>query len=401
MIRYLTAGESHGEALIGIVEGMPAHIPLAPADINEHLARRWLGYGRGGRSKIENDKAHIYSGIRFEKTLGSPIAMRIDNGAYKKDKAGWPEKMAIEGTGEGIDPVTLPRPGHADLAGMQKYNFDDMRPVIDRSSARETAMRVACCSVARTLLRRLGIEVGSHVTRIGEVGWEGPDAWYDRVESLIEGDGSARAVYEQADDSATRMLDDDMTARCIEHIEQAKADRDSLGGTYEVIATGVPPGLGSYVHWDRRLDGRLAQAICSIQAQKAAEIGDGVRSAGRPGSKVHDPILPGEGDEYPRRTNRAGGLEGGTTNGMPIVVRGYMKPIPTLIKPLDSVDTATGEAQPTRYERSDITSVPAASTVAEATVAWTLAEALLEKYGGDTFDDLKAHVEHDRAAREQ
>ena len=401
MIRYLTAGESHGEALIGIVEGMPAHIPLAPADINEHLARRWLGYGRGGRSKIENDKVHVYSGIRFEKTLGSPIAMRIDNGAYEKDKAGWPEKMAIEGNGEGIEPVTLPRPGHADLAGMQKYDFDDMRPVIDRSSARETAMRVACCSVARTLLRRLGIEVGSHVTRIGEVGWDGPDAWYDRVESLIEGDGNARAVYEQADDSATRMLDDDMTERCIAHIEQAKADRDSLGGTYEVIATGVPPGLGSYVHWDRRLDGRLAQAICSIQAQKAAEIGDGVRNARRPGSKVHDPILPSEGDAYPRRTNRAGGLEGGTTNGMPIVVRGYMKPIPTLIKPLDSVDTATGEAQPTRYERSDITSVPAASTVAEATVAWTLAEALLEKYGGDTFDDLKAHIEHDRAVRGQ
>ena len=401
MIRYLTAGESHGEALIGIVEGMPAHVPLAPADINEHLARRWLGYGRGGRSKIENDKVHVYSGIRFEKTLGSPIAMRIDNGAYKKDKAGWPEKMAVEGDGEGIDPVTLPRPGHADLAGMQKYDFDDMRPVIDRSSARETAMRVACCSVARTLLRHLGIEVGSHVTRIGRVGWDGPEDWYDRVESLISGEGSARAVYEQADESGTRMLDDDLTEACIEHIEEAKSNRDSLGGTYEVIATGVPPGLGSYVHWDRRLDGRLVQAICSIQAQKAAEIGDGVRSAGRPGSEVHDPILPGDGDTYPRRTNRAGGLEGGTTNGMPIVVRGYMKPIPTLIKPLDSVDTATGEAQPTRYERSDITSVPAASTVAEATMAWTLAEALLEKYGGDTFSDLKAHIEHDRDARAQ
>ncbi len=396
MIRYLTAGESHGEALIGIVEGMPAHVPLRPADINEHLARRWLGYGRGGRSKIENDKVHIYSGVRFEKTLGSPISMRIDNGAYKKDKAGWPEKMAIEGDGEGIEPVTLPRPGHADLAGMQKYNFDDMRPVIDRSSARETAMRVACCSVARTLLRHFGIEVGSHVTRIGEVGYDSPDEWYDRVQTLIESDGGARNVYEQADASETRMLDDDMTTRCIEHIEEAKSNRDSLGGAYEVIATGVPPGLGSYVHWDRRLDGRLVQAICSIQAQKAAEIGDGVRNARRPGSKVHDPILPAEGERYPRRTNRAGGLEGGTTNGMPIVVRGYMKPIPTLIKPLDSVDVATGEAQPTRYERSDITSVPAASTVAEATVAWTLAEAFLKKYGGDSFEALQAHVEATR-----
>jgi chorismate synthase len=403
MIRYLTAGESHGEAIVGIVEGVPAKVPLTPEDINTHLARRWLGYGRGGRSKIENDKVHIYSGVRFSKTLGSPIAFRIDNAAYEKDKAGWPEKMAVDGDGAGIDSVTLPRPGHADLAGLQKYEFEDIRPVIDRSSARETAMRVACCSVARRLLEEFGITVGSHVVRIGDVGYENEDGWVDRRNALLE-EGGARAVYEAADDSATRMLDDDMTERCIEHIEDTKQNRDSLGGIYEVVVTGVPPGLGSYVHWDRRLDGQLVQAICSIQAQKAAEVGDGVRNAHRPGSKVHDPIIHGDDREvgtgpYARRSNHAGGIEGGTTNGMPIVVRGYMKPIPTLIKPLDSVDTETGEAQPTRYERSDITSVPAASTVAEATVAYTIANAFLEKYGGDSLPEIRRHVEADREAR--
>lgn len=402
MIRYLTAGESHGEALVGVVEGVPAKLPLSADDINEHLARRWLGYGRGGRSKIENDKVHIYSGVRFSETLGSPISFRIDNGAYKKDRAGWPTVMAVEGPPpDDLERVTLPRPGHADLAGMQKYEFDDIRPVIDRSSARETAMRVACCSVARRLLNEFGMEVGSHVVRIGDVGYDSSDAWRDRVNDLIV-EGGASALYRAADESATRMLSREMTERCIEHIEQTKKERDSLGGIYEVIVTGVPVGLGSYVQWDRRLDGKLAQAICSIQAQKAAEIGDGVRNAYQPGSKVHDPILPGDERAvsrggYARRSNHAGGVEGGVSNGMPIVVRGYMKPIPTLIKPLDSVDTATQEAQPTRYERSDITSVPAASTVAEATVALVIANAFLEKYGGDSIPEIRRHVDADAA----
>jgi chorismate synthase len=401
MLRYLTAGESHGEAVIGIIEGVPAQLPLDPDDINEHLARRWLGYGRGGRSKIENDKVHIYSGVRFSETLGSPISFRIDNGAYEKDKAGWPEKMAIEGPPpEDLEKVTMPRPGHADLAGMQKYEFDDIRPVIDRSSARETAMRVACCSVARQLLNQFGVEVGSHVVRIGDVGYDRPEEWAERRNQIIEEGEGAQALYEHADESATRMLDDDMTERCVDHIDQTKKDRDSLGGVYEVVVTGVPPGLGSYVHWDRRLDGQLVQAICSIQAQKAAEVGDGFFNAQRPGSEVHDPIEPKADGEhaYPRRTNHSGGTEGGTTTGMPLVVRGYMKPIPTLIKPLDSVDTATGEPQPTRYERSDITSVPAASTVAEATVAHTVANAFLRKYGGDTVPAIRRHVEADREA---
>ena len=391
MIRYLTAGESHGEALIGIVEGMPAGVPLTRADIDEHLARRWLGFGRGGRAKIEQDRVHIYSGVRFSQTLGSPIALRLNNAAYRKDRAGWPEKMAVEGSGEGIEKITLPRPGHADLAGVQKYGFDDIRPVIDRSSARETAMRVACCSVARRLLRELGIEVGSHVVRIGEVGYDDSDAWAERVAELIE-QGGARALYEAADADDVRMLDPDLSAACIEHIKATKKAGDSLGGVYEVVVTGVPPGLGSYVHWDRRLDGQLAQAILSIQAQKAVEIGEGFAGGTRPGSDFHDPITEDDG-RFGRISNRAGGIEGGVSNGMPIVVRGTMKPIPTLIKPLPSVDVATGEAQPTRYERSDVTSVPAASTVAEATVALVIANALLEKYGGDTLDELRARFE--------
>ncbi|HET6566785.1 MAG TPA: chorismate synthase [Rhodothermales bacterium] len=392
MIRYLTAGESHGEALLGIVEGAPAGIPLTAADLNEHLARRWQGYGRGGRAKIEQDQVHIYSGVRFSRTQGSPIALCLDNAAYQKDRSGWPEVMAVEGSGEGIEPVTLPRPGHADLVGVQKYRFNDIRPVIDRSSARETAMRVACCSVARQFLKEFGIEVGSHVVRIGGVGYEHPDEWQDRTAPLIE--RGAAALYRAADQSEVRMLDPALEARCIEHIKEAKQAGDSLGGVYEVIVTGVPAGLGSYVQWDRRLDGLLAQAILSIQAQKGIEIGDGISGASRPGSRVHDPILR-ENDRYVRRTNHAGGVEGGMSNGMPIVVRGYMKPIPTLIKPLDTVDIATGEAQPTRYERSDVTSVPAASTVAEAVVAHVIANAFLEKFGGDNLEEIRQHYTTD------
>jgi len=391
MIRYLTAGESHGEALIGVVEGVPAGLPLRAADLNEHLARRWLGFGRGGRAKLEVDQVHIYAGIRFAKTIGSPIALRLDNAAYRKDRSGWPKVMAVEGEGKGVAPVTLPRPGHADLVGVQKYRFDDIRPVIDRSSARETAMRVACCSVARQLLKACGIEIGSHVVRIGEVGYDQPEDWQDLAQPLLL-EAGAESLYHAADQSETRMLDPYLTKQCIEHIKEAKLEGDTLGGVYEVVVTGVPPGLGSYVHWDRKLDGQLAQAILSIQAQKAVEIGDGVLGAYRPGSKVHDPIIR-KNDHWARRSNHAGGIEGGMSNGMPIVVRGYMKPIPTLIKPLDTVDLASGEVQPTRYERSDVTSVPAASTVAEATVAYTLANAFLEKFGGDSLDEIQERYE--------
>lgn len=388
MIRYLTAGESHGEALVGIVEGMPAGVPLVADDINHHLARRWQGFGRGGRAKFEQDLVHIYSGVRFSKTMGSPIALLLANEAYHRDKSGWPEVMAVEGTGDGIERITLPRPGHADLTGMLKYGFDDIRPVIDRASARETAMRVACCSIARKFLKGVGIEIGSHVVRIGEVGYEAPEQWAERVSSLIR-DGAER-LYREADRSEVRMLDEALTERCKQHISEAKQQGDSLGGVYEVIVTGVPPGLGSYVHWDRKLDGRLGQAILSIQAQKAVEIGDGVSGAYRPGSAFHDPITR-EGATYGRQSNHAGGIEGGMSNGMPIVIRGYMKPIPTLIKPLGTVDVETGEPQPTRYERSDVTSVPAASTVAESVVAVVIANAFLEKYGGDSLAEILRH----------
>ena len=386
MLRYLTAGESHGEALVGIVEGMPAGVPLTAKDINRHLARRWLGFGRGGRAKFERDKIHIYSGVRFSKTIAGPIGLRLDNAAYRKDKSGWPEVMSVDGEGGDIARVTLPRPGHADLVGAQKYGFNDLRPVIDRASARETAMRVACCSIARQLLKQFGIEVGSHVVQIGEVGWGHEADWRERREALIV--QGAEKINDLADQSEVRMLDEELSRACVDHIKQAKRSGDSLGGVYEVVVTGVPPGLGSYVHWDRRLTGQLAQAILSIQAQKGVEIGDGTANSRRPGSQVHDEIFRDDEAVFRRRSNRAGGLEGGMTNGMPIIVRGYMKPIPTLIKPLETADMITGETQPTRYERSDVTSVPAASTVAEATVAWVIANAFLERYGADSLEEM-------------
>ena len=389
MIRYLTAGESHGEALIGIVEGMPAGVPVTAAAIDEHLARRWLGVGRGGRAKFETDQVHIYSGIRFSETMGGPVALRLDNAAYTKDKSGWPNVMAIEGSGDGVEKITLPRPGHADLTGAQKYGLDDIRPVIDRSSARETAMRVACCSLARLFLRELGIEVGSHVTRIGEVGYDSPADYAVRIDELMA--SGAESINHAADGSEVRMLDPDLSAACIEHIKTVKKEGDSLGGVYEVLVTGVPVGLGSFVQWDRKLDARLGHAIMSIQAQKGVEVGDGIAAASSRGSQVHDPIRAEDGS-FPRTRNRAGGIEGGMSNGMPIIVRGYMKPIPTLIKPLGTADMTTGEEQPTRYERSDVTSVPAASTVAEAVVAMEIANALLEKFGGDHLNEIKARL---------
>ncbi len=390
MLRYLTAGESHGEALVGIVEGMPAGVPLTAEDIDRHLRRRWLGFGRGGRSKFERDRVHIYSGVRFSKTIAGPVALRLDNAAYRRDRSGWPEVMAVGGTGEGIEPVTLPRPGHADLVGARKYGFEDIRSVIDRASARETAIRVACCSVARVLLKQLGIEIGSHVVRIGSVGHADSGEWRQRVEEL--GTDGAEAINRVADESPVRMLDSELSRQCVEHIVKTKKAGNSLGGAYEIVATGVPPGLGSYVHWDRRLNGRLAQAVLSIQAQKAVEIGDGVAAAHMPGSEYHDTIYRQDGDFW-RHTNHAGGIEGGISNGMPIIVRGYMKPIPTLIKPLETADLITGESRPTRYERSDVTSVPAASTVAEAVVAFTIANAFLEKYGGDSLSEIQARYE--------
>jgi chorismate synthase len=394
MIRILTAGESHGEALVGIVEGLPAGVPVTRDAIDRQLARRWLGFGRGGRAKFEKDQIHIYSGVRFARTMGSPVALRLSNAAYERDRSGWPEVMAIEGSGDDVDTVTLPRPGHADLAGLQKYGFDDIRPVIERASARETAMRVACCTLARLLLREVGIQIGSHVTRIGLVGRD--DGAPDRRRDDLIGIG-AEALSRTADESDVRMIDGDLADAAVEHIREIKDRGDSVGGAYEVVATGVPAGLGSYVHWDRRLDGQLAQAIVSIQGQKAVEIGDGFASSRVPGSEFHDPIATAA-EGYRRESNHAGGVEGGVSNGMSIIVRGFMKPIPTLIKPLQTVDVKTGAAQPTRYERSDVTSVPAASTVAEAMVALVLANAVLDRFGGDTMSSIRTAMGREAAA---
>lgn len=388
MIRYFTAGESHGEALIGIVEGLPAGLEIDSAYIDRQLARRWLGYGRGGRAKIEQDRVHVYSGIRYGRTMGSPVALKLENAAYRKDRSGWPEVMSVEDRPDHADAITLPRPGHADLAGAQKYGHDDIRPVIDRSSARETAMRVACCSLARRLLDHFDIRIVSHVTRIGQVGYESAKEIAEIRERVLS--GGADAFEEQADGSPVRMLDAAMTEAAIEHIEATRKAGDSLGGAYEIIVQGLPIGLGSYVHWDRRLDGLLAHAIVSTQAQKAVEIGDGFAAAHLPGSKVHDEITSAT-ERSGRATNRAGGIEGGVTNGMPVIIRGYMKPIPTLIKPLGTVDRVTGESSPTRYERSDVTSVPAASVVAENVIAPVLANAFMEKFGRDSIEEIQAH----------
>ena len=402
MIRYLTAGESHGEALVGVVEGMPAGVPLSVGSLDRHLARRWKGAGRGGRAKVETDAVRVLGGVRFGHTMGSPVALLLPNAAYTKDRAGWPETMAVTGDGADVPRITLPRPGHADLAGAQKYGFDraphgpDIRPVIERSSARETAMRVACCSVAREMLAALGIEVGSHVVRLGAVGYASAEEYLEARDALLA--RGAHALYEAADQSPVRMLDAAMSEAAVAHVEETRKAGDTLGGVYEVVVTGVPVGLGSYAQADRRLDGRLAGAILSIQAQKAVEVGDGLDGGRLPGSQVHDPIARTDAGRLGRTTNHAGGVEGGISNGMPIVVRGTMKPIPTLIRPLGTVDLVTGEGAVSRYERSDVTSVPAASTVAEAVVAWTLAEALLERYGGDTFETLQARLEADRAA---
>lgn len=372
MLRYLTAGESHGRALVGILEGMPAGLEMDEANINHQLRRRQCGYGRGGRMKIEADRARILSGVRFGKTLGSPIALMVEN----RDWENWKERMAVTPDGE-AEPVLIPRPGHADLSGMIKYGFGDIRNVLERSSARETAVRVAVCTVARKLLETFGISIVSHVVAIGRARVQG------------SGESSNSLSNEEADRSPVRCLDPEAEREMTAEIDRAKEAGDSLGGVFEVVVTGLPVGLGSHVHWDRRLDGRLAQALMSIQAIKGVEIGLGFESAYRSGSEVHDEIFfeeQGKG-AYSRRTNRAGGLEGGMTNGEPLILRAAMKPIPTLTKPLRSVHVRSKEAVSAHRERSDVCAVPAASIVGEAVVAFTLADAFLEKFGGDRVEE--------------
>lgn len=379
-MRYLNAGESHGRCLVGIIEGLPAGLRLTAAEIDRHLARRQRGYGRGGRMAIENDRVEFLSGLRFNETLGSPLALKIAN----RDWPNWQRLMDPEGERPPeAEWLTCPRPGHADLAGGAKYFQHDLRNVLERASARETAMRVAVGSVARRLLEHFGFVVYSHVLSIGDV----------RSGCSI---AELLSAWDHVESSPLRCADPEAGAAMIGAIEQAGQDGDTLGGVFEILVTGVPVGLGSYVHWDRRLDGRLAGALMSIQGIKGVELGAGFAGASVPGSALHDPICCRPGQGIYRPTNSSGGLEGGVTNGQPLVIRAAMKPIPTLARPLPSVDLRTGEASPGAVERSDICAVPAASVVAEAVVCWELAVAFREKFAGDHLSEAEAAVHYYR-----
>ncbi len=387
MIRYLTAGESHGPQLTGIVEGLPAGLPLTEDEIALHLARRQKGYGRGGRMAIEKDRAEITSGVRFGVTTGAPVALQMPNRAFKTDDDNWPKVMAKEGDGEDVERITVPRPGHADLIGVQKYRYNDIRPSIERSSARETAMRVACCFTARKLLKHFGIEIGGHVIRIGSIGYEDP--WGDvreKVDPMLE--EGAETLFKAADESEVRCLDPDLTQQMRDEIIKRRKEGSSLGGHYEIVVTGLPAGLGSFMHWDRKLEGQLAQAIMGTQAMKGVEIGLGFEAGRRHGQVVHDEITFEDGT-YRRNTNRLGGFEGGVTTGMPIIIRGVMKPIPTMLTPIKTVDIDNKEEQDTRYERSDVCALPRAIVVIENVIAPAIANAFLQKYGGDSIEEIE------------
>lgn len=383
MIRYLTAGESHGQALVGVLEGVPAGVSINAGYINHQLWRRQQGYGRGGRMRIESDRVEILSGIRFGKTLGTPIAMLIRNADWDN----WSERMAVEGDGKKIEKVAIPRPGHVDFAGSVKYGFDDIRNTIERGSARETAMRVACCTVVRKFLEDVGIFIGSHVLSIGTAVVSNRRSVDRVIARYMKASCGAYKITEQADKSEVRILDAVVAQAAIALIKRTKKAGDTLGGVAEILVSGVPVGLGSHVHYDRKLDGQFAQALMSIQAVKGVEIGGGFNQATQYGSDVHDEFAIRDG-KIVRSTNRAGGLEGGVTNGQPIVLHAAMKPISTLAKPLKSVDMKTRKGVEARYERSDVCAVPAFSVIAEAVIAPVLANAFLEKFGGDSLREV-------------
>ncbi len=375
MLRFLTAGESHGPGLLGILEGMPAGLPLTEAVIDAELARRQQGYGAGGRMKIEKDQARILSGVMAGQTTGAPIALWIENADHVRWK------------GKEIAALTTPRPGHADLTGALKYGYRDLRPALERASARETALRVAIGAICKSLLAGFEITVGGYVCAIGEVS-----------ASLEAMPFSERLA--QAEQSEVRCPQPEAAARMRERIEQAIAAKDTLGGIIEVVALGVPPGLGSYVHWERRLEARLGAALLSVPAIKGVEIGAAWENARLPGTQAHDAIrLDARRERLLRPTNRAGGIEGGISNGQPIVLRVAMKPIATTLAPQQTVDLASGEESPTRYERSDFCPVPRAVPVLEAMVAFVLADALLEKLGGDSLDEIRPRFAALRQAR--
>jgi len=369
-LRYFTAGESHGQCLIGVVEGLPAGLKIDGEAINNDLARRQKGYGRGGRMKIETDQAEVLTGVRRGETIGSPLTLMVKNRDFKINE---------------LPPVTKPRPGHADLAGVIKYDRDDARDILERASARETTMRVAIGAVCKLLLTEAGIDIIGHLVSLGPI--------QANVEGL-----SVRQIRERSEASETRCADPDAEKKMIEAIDAAKAQGDTLGGVFEVVAAGAPIGLGSHVQWDRKLDANLARALMSIQAIKGVETGLGFETARRFGSQVHDEILPGREGVLSRASNNAGGFEGGMTNGQPIVVRAAMKPLSTLMKPMRSVDIKTGEEVKATVERSDVCAAPAAAVIGEAVVAFELAKALLDKFGGDSVREFKRNLTSYREA---
>lgn len=380
MFRFTTAGESHGRALVAIVEGLPAGLPIDIEQINHELWRRQQGYGRGARMKIEQDRVEVLSGVRHGLALGSPLALMIEN----KDWENWNEVMAVEPAElapEKSRRVKRPRPGHADLAGGLKYDARDLRNVLERASARETAARVACGALSKQLLTAFGVEIRSHVIQLGGIPEKALELTFDQISAIPE-------------DAPLNCADVETQQRMMDLIDQKKSEGDTLGGIFEVVARGTPPGLGSHTSWDQKLDGRLAQAIMSIHAVKAMAIGAGIEASSLPGSEVHDEIgYNDESKEFIRETNRAGGLEGGVTNGEEIRVRGHLKPISTLRRALRSVDIDTKQEERAAFERSDITVVPAGGIIGEAMVALVLAQAMREKFGGDSLGEMKRNFE--------
>ena len=376
--RFITAGESHGKALIAVIEGLPSNMAIDIVELNRQLWRRQQGYGRGGRMKIESDKAEILTGVRHGRTLGSPVTLMIEN----KDHIHWTEVMGAEvpeGDVKNLKEVKRPRPGHADLVGGIKFQTRDLRDVLERASARETAARVAAGALAMQLLAEFGIEIRSHVVKLGSEPAEPLSVTWEEIASIPE-------------ESPLRCADKGVEAAMMVLVDEAKEQGDTLGGIFEVVVKGLPTGLGSHVSWNEKLDGRLAGALMSIQALKAVEIGDGVANASRFGSEVHDEITHSE-DGFGRRSNRAGGLEGGMTTGLELRIRGYMKPISTLRKRLSSVDIDTKDIQEAAFERSDITAVPAAGVIGEAMTAIVLANAMREKFGGDSIEEMKRNYD--------
>jgi len=377
MLRLLTAGESHGKALVGVLEGLPAGVPISPKEIGQELARRRHGYGRSGRQKLEADRFEILSGVRHGRTLGSPVAITIENIEWE-DK--YRDLMAVEGEADPADRLTRPRPGHADLAGALKYGFDDVRNVLERASARETAMRVALGVFCKALLAELDIAVVSHVVRIGKVAV--------RSNKMPRPDD-----LEAVDASPVRTLDDVVADRMVAEIDRARKARDTVGGVFEIVAHGCPPGLGSHVQYDRKLDARIALALMSIQSVKGVEVGDGFASAARPGSRAHDEIVTGRAGSLRRKSGRAGGIEGGMSTGQPIRVRAAMKPFSTVPKALATVDLATGRPEVAITQRTDACAVPAGAVVGESAVAFVLADAVLEKFGGDSLPETRRNLD--------